>query len=82
MYSDDFSPPEFSVINLNTGSEERRVSEASTLSAEEAERRALAAAVIAARTDPRPDVPHETVREVIKREIEELEQKVAALPAA
>lgn len=39
---------------------------------DEAERRALAAAVAEALADPRPDVPHEEVRAEILRELEEL----------
>ena len=48
----------------------------------EAERRALVAAVAEARADPRPDIPHEEVRAEILAEIEALEHRLAALPAA
>lgn len=46
------------------------------------ERRALAAAVAEARADPRPDVPHETVRPEMLAELAELEKQIAAPPAA
>ena len=49
---------------------------------DEAERRALAAAVAEALADPRPDVPHEEVRTEILAEIEALERRLAATPAA
>ncbi len=49
---------------------------------DEAERRALAAAVAEARADPRPDVPHETVRAEVLAELAELEKQIAAPPAA
>ena len=49
---------------------------------DEAERRTLAAAVAEALADPRPDVHHEEVRAEILAEIEELERRLAALPAA
>ena len=49
---------------------------------DEAERRALAAAVAEALADPRPDVPHEEVRAEMLAEIEALERRLAALPAA
>lgn len=40
---------------------------------DEAERRALIAAVAEALSDPRPDIPHEEVREEILRELEHLQ---------
>ena len=51
---------------------------------DEAERRALAAAVAEALADPRPDIPHEEVRAEILAEIEALERQIAAAmpPAA
>ena len=49
---------------------------------DEAERRALAAAVAEELADPRPDVPHEEVRAEILAEIEALERRLAATPAA
>ena len=51
---------------------------------DEAERRALAAAVAEALADPRPDIPHEEVRTEILAEIEALERQIAAAmpPAA
>ena len=49
---------------------------------DEAERRALAAAVAESLADPRPDVPHEEVRAEILAEIEALERRLAATPAA
>ena len=48
---------------------------------DEAERRALAAAVSEAQADPRPDVPHEEVRAEILAEIEALERRLATPPA-
>jgi hypothetical protein len=48
---------------------------------DEAERRAVEAAVARARADTRPDIPHEQVRDEMLREIEELRRKIAALPA-
>lgn len=45
---------------------------------DEAERRALAAAVAEALADPRPDIPHEEVRAEIMAEVEELERRIAA----
>lgn len=61
----------------------------SPLSAEaldEAERRALIAAVAEARADPRPPIPHEEVRAEMLAEIEQLERELerylAAPPAA
>ena len=45
---------------------------------DEAERRALIAAVAEALADPRPDIPHEEVRAEIMAEIEELERRIAA----
>ncbi len=56
------------------------MSEARILSAEEAEQRALLAAVTAARADPRPDVPHKAVREEMLRETEDLRLRLAVLP--
>lgn len=47
---------------------------------DEAERRALAAAVAEARADTRPPIPHEQVRAEMLREIEELRRKIEALP--
>ncbi|MBV8915164.1 MAG: hypothetical protein JOZ05_19245 [Acetobacteraceae bacterium] len=52
----------------------------SPIEEDEAERRAIEAAVARARVDTRADVPHEQVREEMLREIEELRRKVAALP--
>ena len=49
---------------------------------DEAERRALIAAVQEALADPRPDIPHEEVRAEIMAEIEEMERRIAALLAA
>ena len=49
---------------------------------DEAERRALIAAVAEARADPRPPIPHEEVRIEILAEIEELERQLALPPAA
>lgn len=49
---------------------------------DEAERRALIAAVGEALADPRPDIPHEEVRAEIMTEIEELERQIAASSAA
>lgn len=49
---------------------------------DEAERRALIAAVAEARADPRPPIPHEEVRAEMLAEIEELERQLAASPAA
>lgn len=45
---------------------------------DEAERRALIAAVAEALADPRPDIPHEEVRAEIMAEVEELERQIAA----
>lgn len=56
-----------------------------SLSAEaldEAERRALIAAVAEARADPRPDIPHEEVRAEMLRDLEELRQQLEVPPAA
>ena len=49
---------------------------------DEAERRALIAAVAEARADPRPDIPHEEVRAEILADIEALERQLAVSPAA
>lgn len=53
---------------------------------DEAERRALIAAVTEARADPRPSIPHEEVRAEMLAEIEqlerELERQLAVPPAA
>lgn len=49
---------------------------------DEAERRALVAAVAEARADPRPDVPHEEVRAEMLHDLEELRQRMEALPPA
>ena len=49
---------------------------------DEAERRALIAAVAEARADPRPDIPHEEVRAEMLRDLEELRQRLEALPQA
>ena len=49
---------------------------------DEAERRALIAAVAEARADPRPEVPHEEVRAEMLRELEELRQRLEVPPAA
>lgn len=56
-----------------------------SLSAEaldEAERRALMAAVAEARADPRPDIPHEEVRAEMLRDLEELRRRLEVPPAA
>ena len=66
---------------MSDGSHEAHV----PLSAEaldEAERRALIAAVAEARSDPRPDIPHEEVRAEILADIEALERQLATSPAA
>lgn len=47
---------------------------------DEAERRALIAAIAEARADPRPDVPHEEVRAEMLRDLEELRRRMATLP--
>lgn len=44
---------------------------------DEAERRALSAAVAEARADPRPDIPHKEVWAEIMAEIEKLERRIA-----
>lgn len=49
---------------------------------DEAERRALIAAVAEARADPRPDIPHEEVRAEMLRDLEELRRRLEAPPAA
>ena len=49
---------------------------------DEAERRALIAAVAEARADPRPNIPHEEVRAEMLRDLEELRQSLEALPPA
>ena len=49
---------------------------------DEAERRALIAAVAEARADPHPPIPHEEVRAEIMAEIEKLERRIAASLAA
>lgn len=49
---------------------------------DEAEHRALVAAVAEARADPRPDIPHEEVRAEILADIEALERQLAVSPAA
>lgn len=49
---------------------------------DEAECRALVAAVAEALADPRPDIPHEEVRAEMLRDLEELRQRLEALPAA
>ena len=49
---------------------------------DEAERRAVIAAVAEARADPGPDSPHEEVRAEILAEIEALERLIAAQSAA
>ena len=49
---------------------------------DDAERRALIAAVAEARADPRPDVPHEEVRAEMLRDLEELRQRLEVPPAA
>ena len=48
---------------------------------DEAERRALIAAVAEARADPRPDISHEEVRAEILADIEALERQIVASPA-
>ena len=49
---------------------------------EEAERRALIAAVAEARADPSPDIPHEEVRAEMLRDLEELRRRLEVPPAA
>jgi len=49
---------------------------------DEAERRALAAAVAVARADPRPDVPHEEVRAKLLRFADAMRRRIAELPKA
>ena len=49
---------------------------------DEAERRALIAAVAEARADPRPPIPHEEVRAEMMRDLDELRQRMEALPPA
>jgi hypothetical protein len=48
----------------------------------EAEQRALIAAVAEALADPRPDIPHEQVREEMVCELEKLRQRLENPPAA
>jgi hypothetical protein len=47
---------------------------------DEAERRALIAAVAESLADPRPDIPHEEVRAEMLRDLAELRQRMEALP--
>lgn len=54
----------------------------STEALDEAERRALIAAVAEARADPRPDIPHEEVRAEMLRDLEELRRQLEIPPAA
>ncbi len=49
---------------------------------DKAERLALKAAIAEARADPRPDIPHKEVRAEMLRDLEELQQRLEALPAA
>lgn len=49
---------------------------------DEAERRALVAAVAESLADPRPDIPHEEVRAEMLRDLEELRRRMEALPPA
>ncbi len=49
---------------------------------DEAERLAHEVAVAEARADPRPDIAHEEVRAEMLRDLEELRQRLEALPAA
>ena len=49
---------------------------------DEAERRALIAAVTEALADPRPDIPHEEVRTEVLADLEALERQIAASLAA
>ena len=49
---------------------------------DEAERRALIAAVAGARADPRPAIPHEEVRAEMLRDLDELRRHMEALPPA
>ena len=49
---------------------------------DEAERRAIIAAVAESLADPRPDIPHEVVREKLLRFAEEMRRRIAALPKA
>lgn len=49
---------------------------------DEAERRALIAAVAEARADSRPDIPHEELRAEMLRDLEELRQRLEIPPAA
>ena len=49
---------------------------------DEAERRALIAAVAEARADPRPAIPPEEVRAEMLHDLEELRRRMEALPSA
>jgi hypothetical protein len=49
------------------------------IESDEAERLALEAAVAEARADPRPSVPHATVREQLLRDAEQARQRIAKL---
>ena len=49
---------------------------------DEAERRALVAAVAEALADTRPDIPQEEVRAEMLRDLEELRQRLEVPPAA
>jgi hypothetical protein len=49
------------------------------IESDEAERLALEAAIAEARTDPRPSVPHATVREQLLRDAERARQRIAKL---
>ncbi len=46
---------------------------------EDAERLALEAAISEARLDPRPAIPHETVREQLLKDADRARKKIAAL---
>ena len=49
---------------------------------DEAERRALIAAIAEARADPRPDIPHAEVRDEMLGELEALRKRLTVMPAA
>lgn len=49
------------------------------IESDEAERLALEAAVAEARGDPRPSIPHATVREQLLRDAERARQRIAKL---
>lgn len=51
------------------------------IESDQAERLALEAAVAEARADPRPDIPHEEVREEMLANIERANRRIAELAA-